>query len=418
MTPLDIFLAVALFFTLLALVMTIINLANYTLAPALTPTRSASDQLAAITRQGEPAISVCIPARNEEANIGPCLESLLAQQGFDSPLSFEVLVYNDQSTDRTGEIIASLSARDARIKSVPTRPLPDGWNGKQFGCYTMSQSARGTWLLFSDADVRFSPDCLIRTLTAASLANQRSTGSGPQKPLGLLSTFPRQITGTLSESLAVPMIFFILFSYLPMPRMRRTMDAAASAGCGQFLLVHRDAYAKSGGHSAFKSSMHDGVKMPRVIRAAGYHTDLFDGTSLCSVRMYQGLSQTWRGFTKNAFEGLGSIGLLLFITIVHLMAHVLPWLLLILLALRSLSPDLFAALPASLQPTSATLALTLSCVASQIVQRFMLLGRFKSPLYLALLHPAGVLFMTIIQWYSYYLHKAGRRAWRGRTASA
>jgi glycosyltransferase involved in cell wall biosynthesis len=409
MTPLDIILAVALFFALLALVMTIINLANYHEAPAPV----SIEKLRTLTISGTPAISVCIPARNEEANIGPCIESLVAQQGFDDTFNFEILVYNDQSTDATGDIIAALSARDRRLKSVPTKPLPDGWNGKQFGCYTMSQSAQGTWLLFTDADVRFAPDCLIRTLSAAHVAHTRSTTTGPRKPLGLLSTFPRQLTGTLSESLAVPMIFFILFSYLPMPRMRRTMDVSASAACGQFMLAHRDAYAKSGGHSAFKASMHDGVKMPRAIRAAGYHSDLFDSTNLCSVRMYQGLNQTWRGFTKNAFEGLGSVGLLGFITIVHVLAHILPWLMLVGLGIKSFVPDLFT----QVSITTATYALTISCVLSAIFQRILLLARFKSPVGLALLHPIAVGFMTIIQWYSYYLQRTGRRAWRGRTAT-
>jgi hypothetical protein len=227
----------------------------------------------------------------------------------------------------------------------------------------------------------------------------------------MVSTFPRQITGSLAERLAVPMIFFILFSYLPMPRMRTTRDPAASAACGQFILVSRAAYDKAGGHEAFKNSMHDGVKMPREVRKAGFHTDLFDGTHLLSVRMYRGLAQTWRGFAKNAFEGLGSVGLLVFITVVHLLAHVLPWLVVPWAIAGRLAPDTLTA------PTDLAAVFALSCVAMAVFQRFLLSRRFEQGLTPVLLHPLGVLMMTVIQWHSLYLALTGKRAWRGRVAT-
>jgi hypothetical protein len=397
MTALAWMLAIAAFFALFALVMTLINLAIYRPAPSPTPAPNPSTPDAA---SAAPRISVCIPARNEEANIEPCVRSILAGSLHD----IEVLVYNDQSTDRTGEILSRLASQDPRIRLPPTAPLPAGWNGKQFGCDTLGRAARGQWLLFTDADVRFEPDALARTLASAQ-----------QMDVRLLSTFPRQITGTLGEILAVPMIFFILFSYLPMPRMRRTMDPSASAACGQFIFAQRDAYLASGGHAAFKDSMHDGVKMPRTFRRAGFKTDLFDGTDLCHVRMYNGLRQTWRGFAKNAFEGLGSIGLLLFITIVHALAHVLPWLVLIAAAL-SLAGfahpwlDAAAAWPVWL---FAALA-----VAANLAQRSILAARFAQSPLAVLLHPLGIIMMTAIQWHSWWLHITGRRAWKGRTGQA
>ena len=394
MTFVEILLAVGLTFCLIAVVMTIINLRIYARPPAgavaPSPTSAPADQ---------PMVSVCIPARNEEANLGPCVRSLLA---CDLP-NIEVLVYNDQSTDATGRILAELINADPRVRSVPTIPLPDGWNGKQHGCHQMGRAARGQWLLFTDADVRFQPTALSATLAAAA-----------QRPhVALWSTFPQQLTGSLAERLIVPLIHFILFSYLPMPRMRTTADPAASAGCGQFLFVRRDAWSAAGGHAAFKASMHDGIKLPRAIRASGAATDLFDGTHLCSVRMYRGLAQTWRGFTKNAFEGLGSVGLLVFVTIVHALGHVLPWLYLAWAALHSAGMTVPGLEDAA--PTRTGLLFAAIAVAVTLFQRSMLAVRFRQAWVSVLLHPVGVTLMTVIQWHSLYLAKTGRRAWRGRT---
>lgn len=344
-----------------------------------------------------PLVSVCIPARNEESNLQACVASILAQDY----QNIEVHVYDDQSTDQTPTILARLIATDPRVKRATTFPLESGWNGKQHACWRMGQQAAGRWMLFTDADVRFEPDCVRRAVEQAET-----------RGLGLLSTFPRQIVGSAAEALLVPMIFFLLFSYLPMGRMRRTTNPAASAGCGQFLLVRRDAYAASGGHAAFKDSMHDGIKMPRAVRAAGFRTDLFDGTNLCSVRMYRGWGQTWRGFAKNAFEGLGSVGLLAFITALHLVGHVLPWL----VALASGVALLLGGTgPWTLGLADRrTVLFALMAIAVTIAQRGVLAARFAHPWWIAPCHPIGIVLMTAVQWHSFALHVTGRRAWRGR----
>ncbi len=382
MSMLGIILAISFAFAALALLVTVVNLAVYRRPPA----ENAGPGV------GGPLVSVCIPARNEEGNLAPCVRSVLAS----THGNLEVLVYDDQSTDRTPGILADLIAADPRVRGASTVSLPEAWNGKQHACWRMSKEARGDWLVFTDADVRFEPGCLSRALGAAAKYNA-----------SLISTFPRQLTGSLAEDLAVPMIFFVLFSYLPMPMMRRGNNPNASAGCGQFLMVTREAYDRSGGHAAFRDSMHDGVKMPREVRKAGFHTDLFDGTGLLSVRMYRGLTQTWRGFTKNAYEGLGSFGLLVFMTVVHILAHVLPWGVLAYVAVQRMSGPLAS-------DVWAAGVLAAACVALNLIQRTLLSIRFRQGLTPIVLHPIGVLFMTAIQWRSFYLARTNQRAWRGR----
>jgi len=266
------------FVSAVALTMTVINLGVYRRAAPAAPARP--DGTA-----GRPLLTVCIPARNEERNVEAVVSGALANAG----VALEVLVYDDQSADRTPEILAALRARDPRVRAVATEPLPAGWNGKQWGCERMGHAARGEWLLFTDADVRLSPDCLVRALDEAALLRA-----------DLLSTIPREEVGSFLERMVVPLIHWMLFSWLPMPRMRTTNDPATSAGCGQFLLVRREAWRAAGGHAAFRDSMHDGIRLPRNVRRAGLRSDLYDGSDGVRCRMYRGAAQTWRGFTKNA----------------------------------------------------------------------------------------------------------------------
>lgn len=336
----------------------------------------------------EALVSVCIPCRNEAHNVEAVVESVLASHHG----ALEVLVYDDDSTDGTGEILARLVERYDRLNVVESQTLPPGWVGKQHACHRLSQVARGEWMLFIDADVRLEPDAIGRALAFARTSQA-----------SLVSTFPRQITGTLGEALVVPMMFFLLIGYLPFSRMRRTRSPSASAACGQFLMIERVAYEAFGGHAAIKDSMHDGVKLPRLCRKAGYGTDLFDGTQLCHVRMYAGFAQTWHGFAKNAFEGLGSLGLLIFLTTLHVMVHVVPW----------------VALPLILITGGSALAATLAAgaIVLQVAQRLVLTRRFDHAPGLAMLHPISVWMLTLIQWHSYVLHRVSGRTWKGRTLS-
>jgi glycosyltransferase involved in cell wall biosynthesis len=374
-------------------------------------------------------LAVCIPARDEEANIERCVRAALAS---DVP-DLRVLVYDDASSDRTPDILANLAAEDPRVILPERRELPPGWNGKQHGCSRCAHAAfaltddfadapsedppngPGSWtathVLFIDADVRLAPDAAPRALVEFDRRARPGVGLTVKdaRGFGLLSTFPRQITGSLAEATIVPMIFFLLLSYLPMKRMRTTLDPAASAACGQFIMVSRDAYAAARGHESFKDSMHDGIKMPRAVRRAGYRTDIYDASDSASVRMYRGLDETWRGFTKNAFEGLGSVALLVFLTVMNVVGHIVPPVLLIALLLDS------ALFDASVQALPFFVALAATVVP--IVHRVAIADRLGHRAIGALVHPVGVAMMIAIQWHSFVLHTTGNRTWRGRTAS-
>jgi hypothetical protein len=381
------------------------------------------------TRALEP-ISVLIPARNEEKNIRPTLTAVLASRGCE----FEVIVLDDHSTDRTAAIVSECAARDPRVRLESAPPLPAGWCGKQHACHVLAQLARHSLLVFIDADVRLAPDALARMggfMTRSSF-EQSSVLSGVENPaqssgghrghgtpisvssetlrfnravmerseIALASGVPRQELGTFSERLLLPLIHFVLLGFLPMHAMRRTRWPSMSAGCGQLFIAQRDAYEKCGGHAMLRDSLHDGIKLPRAFRRAGFRTDLFDATDLATCRMYQTNAETWRGLGRNATEGLAAPGAIVPMSALLLGGQVLP--LMLLACVPLLSPAGFA------------FALTASLLG--IVARLLAAALFRQPFASALLHPLGVLALLAIQWHALARHVLGRPAeWKGRS---
>ncbi|HYC02126.1 MAG TPA: glycosyltransferase [Azospirillaceae bacterium] len=365
-------------------------LAQIALGLALLPLALALLNLAFFRRpRAEPPpgtrVSILIPARDEAAGIEAAVRSALSSRG----VTVEVVVLDDHSTDGTAGIVERLAREDARVRLERAPPLPPGFNGKQHACHVLARHARHDLLLFMDADVRLAPDAAAR---AAGFLEARGSG--------LVSGFPRQVTGTLAERLVIPLIHMLLLGYLPMPGMRWTRHAAFGAGCGQLMLARREAYEHVGGHAAIRTSLHDGVTLPRAFRRKGLHTDLFDATHLAECRMYRGFDQVWRGFAKNATEGMATPMALPVWTMLLGGGHLLPWLLL------PLALWLGDAEAARLAALAAGLGLGL---------RALLAARFRQSPLGALLHPLGITLLLAIQAAALRAKATGRPAvWRGR----
>ncbi|MBY0395130.1 MAG: glycosyltransferase, partial [Thermoleophilia bacterium] len=238
-----------------------------------------------------PSVSVLIPARNEEASIAAAVESALASEGVD----LEVVVLDDHSTDATADLVRAIMARDGRVRLETAPELPPGWCGKQHACHALAGLATRPVLVFVDADVRLAPDGLARA--SAFLDASRAD---------LVSGIPRQITVGWLEQLVIPLIHFVLLGFLPMRRMRAYPDPGYAAGCGQLFITRKGAYDRMGGHATIRTTLHDGIKLPRAYRAAGLATDLFDATDVARCRMYGSARDVWFGLAKNATEGLAS----------------------------------------------------------------------------------------------------------------
>jgi hypothetical protein len=326
---------------------------------------------AAVGAMSLPAVSVLIPARNEELSIEAAVASVLASRG----VALEVVVMDDGSTDRTAALVLAMAATDARVRLEHARLLPIGWNGKQHACWALAHQARHEVLCFLDADVRLEPEALARM--AAFLARGDS---------GLVSGFPRQITETWMEWLLLPLIHFVLLGFLPISQMRKGTDPSFAAGCGQFLMARRDAYDATGGHEKIKATMHDGLLLPRLFRQHGYRTDLADLTGLARCRMYSNARQVWQGLAKNATEGIAAPVRILPISLLLVMGQVLPVLLAIWLVVH----------PA----TGFEMACVIAAVCGSWLPRMLAVGRFRQSWLGAALHPLGILVLLAVQWYA------------------
>jgi glycosyltransferase involved in cell wall biosynthesis len=99
--------------------------------------------------------TIVVPARNEEAFIGPCLDSILAQDERD----LDVIVVDGGSTDRTVQIVQRYMRRDPRVRLVhnPDAIVPTALNAAL-------RSARGRWLVRVDAHATIPPGYVRRAV--------------------------------------------------------------------------------------------------------------------------------------------------------------------------------------------------------------------------------------------------------------
>ena len=358
---------------LLYAALTVINLASFHVPPRA-------------PKGARPSVSLLIPARDEAANIDAALGSALASEGVD----LEVVVLDDGSTDGTGARVEAWAACDPRVRLAEGPPLPAGWNGKQRACWNLSREASHDLMVFLDADARLEPDALARI---AALMERRG--------LDLASGFPRQVTRTLAEQLVIPQVHVLLLGYLPLPFAAAFRGRGFAAGCGQLMAVRRAAYGAVGGHGAIRASRHDGVTLPRAFRAAGFRTGLFDATPLARCRMYEDAAAVWRGFSKNATEGMARPVALPIWTVLLGGGHVLPF---VLVPVAEIAGDAGALRHAAI------------AVALVWGARAMVAARMGQSALGVLLHPLGVAIVLAIQWTALRAAWRGEpQSWRGRT---
>ena len=336
-----------------------------------------------------PSISVLIPARNEERVIGAAIASVMASVG----VEFELVVMDDGSTDNTAAMVRAWAAKDARVRLEHAPLLPAGWNGKQHACWALAHAARHEVFCFVDADVTLHPEALLRM-----------AGFLEQSDAALVSGFPQQETETTLEWLLLPLIHFVLLGFLPLAGMRTRTAPAYAAGCGQFLMVERAAYFTSGGHAEIRETMHDGLRLPKLLRQHGMRTDLADLTQLAECRMYRSAGEVWQGLAKNATEGLAAPGRIVPITVLLLLGQVMPVLLLLWLMVTGYA----LAFP--------VLVCALVAVWASFVPRFLAAWRYRQRLRSAWLHPVGVLTLLVLQWYSLLRQmRGGAVNWKARS---
>lgn len=240
-------------------------------------------------------VSILIPARNEELNI----ISLLKQIDSFSYPNFEVIVYDDNSTDNTRNLVAHFVEKNQKFKLVDGGDLEQGWLGKNYACHQLAKVAKGEYFLFLDADVKVK-DGLI----------ERSLGYFQKLDLHLLSIFPKQVFGSMGEKMSVPLMNWILLSLLPLVFIRNTRFSFFAAANGQFMLFKADTYKKQLPHKICRTEVVEDITIIKYFKTQGLKSDTILGNDLIKCRMYSSVSESIDGFAKNIFTFFGNSSVL------------------------------------------------------------------------------------------------------------
>lgn len=233
------------------------------------------------TAPGQPIVSVIVPARNEEASLHTCLQSLVSQKG----VAFEIIVVDDHSTDRTREIASSFASQVVRV--IEANPLPKGWSGKNNAVIAGTRAAHGEWLLFTDADTIHLPGSLARSLQEAN-----------RRGVAMLSYSPEQMVQTFAEKAVMPVIFAELATTFRPAQVSDPKSPAAAAN-GQYILITREVYDAVGGHAAIASTLLEDVALARAVKRSGRKIFFRYGADAVRSRMYRTFAQLREGWTKN-----------------------------------------------------------------------------------------------------------------------
>ncbi|MBN1267990.1 MAG: glycosyltransferase [Kiritimatiellae bacterium] len=333
---------------------------------------------------GACSVSILVPARNEEENIGPALEAVLAQLA----AVREVLVYDDHSTDRTAEIVGAVAARDSRVRLIASQPLPDGWCGKPFACSCLAAAAHGEWLLFIDADTSLQTDAVSRIVAEAV-----------RREVTFLSCWPGLVLNGLWEKVFMPMLNHVVFTLFPAP-LSLTMDLPAlGLAHGACILMRRQEYFRTCGHAMVRGELFEDTALARAWRAAGLRGLCLDGQDVVKVRMYNSLGAIWTGFQKNAYPAFRHETSFWLFLAFHFVFFVLPF---------AVAPAQAAAGVVSVPAWGA--------VAAVLLSRAVQARRFRYPFWSVFLHPlaeCALIAVALTSWYK--CHAGAGIDWKGRT---
>lgn len=331
-----------------------------------------------------PSVSIVVPARNEESGIRKAVTSFCTQ---DYP-AFEVIVVDDRSTDRTGEILAQLRQEFSNLIVVEGKDPPDGWLGKPNALELARARATGEWVLMTDADAVHAPD-LLRRAVAYALSDKA----------GMLVVRPRHITGGVLEAVLMCGVNFFFFVATPAFLVRHSRSPKFSTGSPVFNLMRREALEACGGFACLKQAVVDDLEIGFRIKQAGYRVAVAFAGTLISHRMYRGARETVQGFGKTTFPTIRKV----------------PWLLPLYWAIG---------LTASILPYYGFVeglragGINVPATASLVIMHLILAGiawRYREPWYITFLNPLRELGWLWIFTRSYILYRRKGLVWRGRS---
>ncbi|HLI75633.1 MAG TPA: glycosyltransferase family 2 protein [Acidobacteriaceae bacterium] len=238
-----------------------------------------------------PGLVIVVPAKDEAETIGPAMETLLAQ---DYPW-LRVVAVDDRSADATGRLLDELAAsRPDRLGVVHLTEEAEGWIAKTFAMETAARQSRSDWLLFTDADVWFSPSLLRRALSYAEISRADH-----------LVVIPSPVIRRWHENILIG--FLTVFGvWVSRPwRVADPNSARDIAGAGAFNMIRRDAWEELGGFAPQRLAVVEDLTLGQRVRAARLRQRVAFAPGLVLVHWATGLHGLVRGMTKNLFAATG-----------------------------------------------------------------------------------------------------------------
>ena len=231
-----------------------------------------------------------MPARNEEQDIASSLHSILNQKNVD----LEVIVVNDHSNDRTGEIADDIARSDSRLKVLHNPPLTKGWLGKCNAMQYGAAEASGDYLLFTDADILHTPGCFT---SVVSVMHKES--------YDFISLFPLFENHSFWENINIPIYFFGIAKLLATPGLENP-DSSNAVASGALMLINATVFRDIGGFQDVKGEMLDDIGLARLLKRQGYRVGYRLAPDCLKVRLFKTNLDAFWGNTKNilvAVEG-------------------------------------------------------------------------------------------------------------------
>jgi glycosyltransferase involved in cell wall biosynthesis len=262
--------------------------------------------------QSHPSVSVIVPARNEEEKVEDALRSVLSQS---YPGRLEVVAIDDRSTDRTGEILARLASETPDVlRVIRVEEIPEGWLGKTHALHLGAREAEGDWLLFTDADVRFSSRCL-----------EDAVGYALRENLDHLTLASEIISrGVALKSFVAA--FSLVFEVTQRPWRAADPRAREAVGVGSFNLLRKETYLRAGTHRVIRLRPDDDMRLGRLVKEAGFRQGVAYGTGSVSVEWHRTLAGAVRGLEKSLFPGVDyRLSTALFASLALFLTNVLPF---------------------------------------------------------------------------------------------
>jgi cellulose synthase/poly-beta-1,6-N-acetylglucosamine synthase-like glycosyltransferase len=321
------------------------------------------------------SVAILIPMRNERRNVDGVLTSILRSQGMPR---CEIVVYDDQSTDGTGELLGGYP-----IRVIKGDTPPAGWLGKNYALARLSESTDAEILVYLDADVRVTSDAIASAISAME-----------RYRWDFISPYPRQISETLLERLFQPLLQWSWLASVPLRFAERGKHVSMVVANGQFFVLRRDAYRAINGHNGISSDVLDDLALAKKLVKSGFHGSVAEGSEVAECRMYNSAQELIDGYTKSLWRAFGSpLSAATFASILFL-TSVLPF-------IDGLRGFLVGWVGYALSALSRIIAAL----------------RTRTLPNMALLHPISILILLYLLVLSFFRRSRGTLHWRGRTVS-